>query len=55
MFDRTPASAATAATTSARTSAATVWDNSDTATLRDEHGHKADSTSWGRHHHGPRR
>ncbi|MFK0098044.1 lamin tail domain-containing protein [Streptomyces sp. NPDC091040] len=32
-----------------------VWDNSDTATLRDAHGHKVDSTSWGHRHHGPRR
>ncbi|WP_329307477.1 lamin tail domain-containing protein [Streptomyces sp. NBC_01260] len=32
-----------------------VWDSSDTATLRDEHGHKIDSKSWGRHHHGGRR
>lgn len=31
-----------------------VWDNSDTATLRDAHGHKVDSTSWG-HRHGGRR
>ncbi|MEU2250494.1 lamin tail domain-containing protein [Streptomyces sp. NPDC019224] len=29
-----------------------VWDNSDTATLRDARGHKVDSESWGRHHHG---
>ncbi|MGC4946819.1 lamin tail domain-containing protein [Streptomyces sp. DT224] len=28
-----------------------VWDNSDTATLRDARGHKVDSESWGRHHH----
>ncbi|MFG2405722.1 lamin tail domain-containing protein [Streptomyces brevispora] len=32
-----------------------VWDESDTATLRDAHGHKVDSKSWGRHHHGGRR
>ncbi|OKJ66583.1 lamin tail domain-containing protein [Streptomyces sp. CB02460] len=32
-----------------------VWDNSDTATLRDAHGHKVDSKSWGHRHHGPRR
>ncbi|GAA2992234.1 lamin tail-like protein [Streptomyces sp. KhCrAH-43] len=32
-----------------------VWDNSDTATLRDARGHQVDSKSWGRHHHGPRR
>ncbi|MFF1921976.1 lamin tail domain-containing protein [Streptomyces sp. NPDC058221] len=30
-----------------------VWDNSDTATLKDAHGHKVDSKSWG-HHHGRR-
>ncbi|MGQ4491417.1 lamin tail domain-containing protein [Streptomyces sp. SAS_281] len=29
-----------------------VWDDSDTATLRDARGHKVDSESWGRHHHG---
>ncbi|MGW2474260.1 lamin tail domain-containing protein [Streptomyces sp. NPDC001665] len=32
-----------------------VWDNIDTATLRDAHGHKVDSKSWGHRHHGPRR
>ncbi|MEU2025807.1 lamin tail domain-containing protein [Streptomyces sp. NPDC016469] len=32
-----------------------VWDDSDTATLRDARGHKVDSESWGRHHHGHRR
>ncbi|WP_328898859.1 lamin tail domain-containing protein [Streptomyces sp. NBC_00441] len=32
-----------------------VWDNRDTATLRDAHGHKVDSKSWGHRHHGPRR
>ncbi|TRV77997.1 lamin tail domain-containing protein [Streptomyces sp. 130] len=32
-----------------------VWDNSDTATLRDAHGHKVDSKSWGHRHHGHRR
>ncbi|WNI26400.1 lamin tail domain-containing protein [Streptomyces sp. ITFR-16] len=32
-----------------------IWDDSDTATLEDARGHKADSKSWGRHHHGPRR
>ncbi|WP_327175879.1 lamin tail domain-containing protein [Streptomyces sp. NBC_01335] len=26
-----------------------VWDNSDTATLRDSRGRKADEKSWGRH------
>ncbi|MET7648962.1 lamin tail domain-containing protein [Streptomyces sp. NPDC005426] len=31
-----------------------VWDNSDTATLRDEHGQKVDSKSWG-HRYGGRR
>lgn len=31
-----------------------VWDNSDTATLKDARGHKADSKSWGRHHGGRR-
>lgn len=31
-----------------------VWDNSDTATLRDARGHKVDSKSWGRHHGGRR-
>lgn len=31
-----------------------VWDSSDTATLRDAHGHKVDSKSWG-HRHGGRR
>ncbi|WP_326665610.1 lamin tail domain-containing protein [Streptomyces sp. NBC_00385] len=30
-----------------------VWDSSDTATLRDAHGHKVDSKSWG-HRHGGR-
>ncbi|MDX3060223.1 lamin tail domain-containing protein [Streptomyces sp. NE06-03E] len=29
-----------------------VWDNKDTATLRDNRGRKIDSESWGRHHHG---
>lgn len=32
-----------------------VWDNSDTATLKDARGRQVDSESWGRHHHGPRR
>ncbi|MFG2594670.1 lamin tail domain-containing protein [Streptomyces sp. NPDC048462] len=31
-----------------------VWDNSDTATLKDARGHKVDSKSWGRHHGGRR-
>lgn len=31
-----------------------VWDNSDTATLRDAHGHKVDSKSWGHRHGGHR-
>lgn len=31
-----------------------VWDSSDTATLRDARGRKADSESWGRHHGGRR-
>ncbi|MFD9502617.1 lamin tail domain-containing protein [Streptomyces sp. NPDC060035] len=29
-----------------------IWDDSDTATLRDNRGHKVDSESWGRHHGG---
>ncbi|MFE4214083.1 lamin tail domain-containing protein [Streptomyces sp. NPDC056844] len=29
-----------------------VWDNEDTATLRDSRGRKIDSESWGRHHRG---
>ncbi len=29
-----------------------VWDNSDTATLRDSRGYTVDSKSWGRHHIG---
>ncbi|MFI9039388.1 lamin tail domain-containing protein [Streptomyces sp. NPDC053726] len=29
-----------------------VWDASDTATLRDARGHRADSKSWGRDHDG---
>jgi hypothetical protein len=33
-----------------------VWDSRDTATLRDNRGHKVDSESWGRHHrHGSHR
>lgn len=31
-----------------------VWDNNDTATLRDAHGHKVDSKSWGHRHGGHR-
>ncbi|MEV7404411.1 lamin tail domain-containing protein [Streptomyces sp. NPDC091267] len=31
-----------------------VWDSNDTATLRDDRGHKVDSKSWGRHHGGRR-
>ncbi|MEU1471047.1 lamin tail domain-containing protein [Streptomyces sp. NPDC005761] len=31
-----------------------VWDNSDTATLRDANGHKVDSKSWGHRHGGHR-
>jgi hypothetical protein len=29
-----------------------VWDNADTATLRDSRGRVVDSESWGRHHEG---
>jgi hypothetical protein len=29
-----------------------VWDSTDTATLRDDHGRVADSVSWGRHSGG---
>jgi hypothetical protein len=29
-----------------------VWDNSDTATLRNDDGYKVDSKSWGRHYDG---
>ncbi|WP_436846898.1 lamin tail domain-containing protein [Streptomyces atratus] len=29
-----------------------VWDNTDTATLRNEDGYKVDSKSWGRHYDG---
>ncbi|MFG3137547.1 lamin tail domain-containing protein [Streptomyces sp. NPDC048211] len=31
-----------------------VWDNSDTATLRDARGHKVDSKSWGHRYGGHR-
>ncbi|MDQ0798019.1 lamin tail domain-containing protein [Streptomyces sp. B1I3] len=31
-----------------------VWDARDTATLRDDRGHKVDSESWGRHRGGRR-
>ncbi len=29
-----------------------VWDRSDTATLRNDHGRFVDDASWGRHHRG---
>ncbi|MEV5158477.1 lamin tail domain-containing protein [Streptomyces sp. NPDC053728] len=32
-----------------------VWDNRDTATLRDNRGNKVDSKSWGRNQHGGHR
>ncbi|MEV0024508.1 lamin tail domain-containing protein [Streptomyces atroolivaceus] len=32
-----------------------VWDSRDTATLRDNRGHKVDSESWGRHRDGGHR
>ncbi|WP_329139166.1 lamin tail domain-containing protein [Streptomyces sp. NBC_01476] len=32
-----------------------VWDNTDTATLRDQRGRVVDSESWGRRHGGGRR
>ncbi|MEU8825120.1 lamin tail domain-containing protein [Streptomyces sp. NPDC048636] len=31
-----------------------VWDNRDTAILRNDHGRIIDVQSWGRHHHGGR-